>query len=79
MIENLPALATPAAFVVILKNVICAIEDIVAAIRAFYEGWNEPKTNIKWGKFGTALGTITRVIIGVKVGRRFRFMEKKHK
>jgi hypothetical protein len=66
LIENIPLLATPAAVLVIVKNLLCSIGDIIEMGKAIKEGWNATDKGKKWGFYGKAFGLLGKIFVGSK-------------
>jgi hypothetical protein len=64
LITNIPLLGTPVAVLVIVKNLICSIGDIISLGQAIKAGWNESNKGKKWGYYGKALGLAGKIFIG---------------
>jgi hypothetical protein len=66
LIENAPLLATPVAVLVILKNILCSIGDIIDMAKAIKDGWSETNSGKKWGNYGKAFGLLGKIFVGSK-------------
>lgn len=64
LITNIPLLGTPVAVLVIIKNLICSIGDIISLGQAIKNGWSETNKGKKWGYYGKALGLAGKIFIG---------------